>query len=70
MLVSELGVDRPDTCLPALEDGREEWRRQQARTVVRDAPRDAAETLVSLGYVVTPPPAGHPEDKLGRLRDL
>jgi hypothetical protein len=38
--------------------GRAKWRRLQARSVVRDAPTEAAEALRALGYTVTAPQAG------------
>jgi len=70
MLVCELGIDCPEGAREALRDSRETWRRQQLRSAVRDAPRDAAEVLAVLGYTVTPPPSGgHPVDNLDRLRD-
>ncbi len=69
MLVCELGIDCPDGARETLWKSREAWRRQQLRSAVRDAPRDAAEVLAVLGYTVTPPSGGHPADNLDRLRD-
>lgn len=69
MLVSELGVDSTAEGLEALRDGRERWRRQQARSVVRDAPGEAVALLEELGYEVTPP-APTPPGNAERLRDL
>ncbi len=72
MLIEEFGV-KPVASVraarKALADAREDWRRTQIATVVRDAPSEAAATLEELGYTVTPPrPA--PKDKRGRLRAL
>lgn len=71
MLVTELGVDHPDGAIAALRAGREEWRRSQARTVVRDAPDEAIAVLEEAGYRVRlrrgkKAPTGSPQ----RLRDF
>lgn len=70
MLLEEFGVDHEDGAHDALDEGRERWRRMQVRAVVRDAPRDAAEVLAHLGYIVTLPKGGHATDNLDRLRSL
>jgi hypothetical protein len=55
-LVMECGVDAvEDTWREAVLAGRERWRRRQLRTVVRDIQSEAADTLQSLGWTVTPP---------------
>jgi len=69
LLVSELGVDCPKGAREAIQASRETWRRQQLRSVVRDAPADAAEVLTTLGYSVEPPTDGHLPDNLARLRE-
>lgn len=70
LAVEELGCDAQDGWHHHLADGREEYRRKQTRTVVRDAPEEAVAALERLGYTVTPPPAGGPEDRRDRLREL
>lgn len=57
-LIQECGVDPGPEWVEILAVGRENWRRRQTRTVVRDAPEEAARTLSSLGWAVTPPPQG------------
>lgn len=70
MLVCELGVDCDSAGREALAIGREEWRRQQTRTVVRDAPDEAADALRLLGYRVRSPRRGkRPGDNITRLRE-
>lgn len=71
MLVTELGVDHPDGAIDSLRRGRENWRRSQVRTVVRDAPDEAIRVLEEAGYRVRlrrgrTAPSGSP----GRLRDF
>lgn len=71
MLVEEFGVDCSPAGRETLRDGREQWRRRQVGTVVRDAPEEAIEVLADLGYQITfpegaIPPAGNPH----RLRDF
>ncbi len=65
MLVVELGVDSTPEGLESLRAGREEWRRKQLRSVVRDDAAEAADVLRSLGYEVRwrrkgSPPGRHP----------
>lgn len=72
MLIEEFGVKPVGSvraARKALEDGRENWRRKQVATVVRDAPSQAAEALTDLGYeVIAPkPPQGDKRDKLRAL---
>lgn len=53
----------------AVEAGREQWRRTQIRTAVRDAPSEAASALRALGYAVEAPEAGHAaRDDVVRMR--
>lgn len=70
MLVCELGVDCDAEGRRALEDGREEWRRQQIRTVVRDAPDEAVHVLKALGYRVRTPRRRKNVENLSRLREV
>lgn len=42
--------------------GRERWRRTQVAALARAIPTEAARVLTDLGYAVTPPPEGHPEE--------
>lgn len=70
MLVCELGVDCDSAGREALATGREEWRRSQTRTVVRDAPDEAAAALRLLGYSVrSPTQAKRSGDNIVRLRE-
>jgi len=55
-LISECRVDSLPNWEDAVCEGRETWRRKQARAVARDFPTEAAETLKRLGYSVTAPP--------------
>ncbi len=72
MLIEEFGV-KPVSSVgaarKALANAREDWRRKQVATVVRDAPSDAAEALRKLDYEVTAPkpPAKDKGDKLRAL---
>ncbi len=54
-LIEDCGVDSLPGWKDTVEDGRENWRRMQLRSVVRDAPEDAASVLRHLGYEVTAP---------------
>jgi hypothetical protein len=54
-LVQECGVDALDSWEDIIRAGREEWRRRQTRTVVRDAQAEAAASLREAGWTVTPP---------------
>jgi hypothetical protein len=54
-LVQECGVDHHDNWMSAIDAGRENWRRVQLRTVVRDLQQEAADVLASSGWTVTPP---------------
>jgi hypothetical protein len=72
MLIEEFGVKPVGSVAAArkaLTDAREDWRRTQVATVVRDAPSKAAEALIELGYEVTAPnpPKGDKRDKLRAL---
>jgi hypothetical protein len=50
-----------------VRQGRAKWRRLQTRSVVRDAPTEAAEALRALGYTVTAPQAGEAEERAEKL---
>ena len=72
MLIEEFGVQPVGSVKAArktLADAREDWRRTQVATVVRDAPSEAAATLEELGYTVTPP-TPPVQDKSDKLRAL
>lgn len=69
MLVCELGVDCTARGRSALADGREGWRRQQLRAVVRDSPMEAVTVLENMGYAVEPPKV-QPAENSKRLREL
>lgn len=72
MLIEEFGVRTVGSMAAAREalaDAREDWRRTQVATVVRDAPSEAAAALKKLGYTVNPP-APEPEDNKEKLRAL
>lgn len=66
-LIEDCGVDATPGWKEAIETGREKWRRIQLRSVVRDAPEDAASVLRHLGYVVEGPAEAVP-DRLTPLR--
>ena len=61
-IISDCQFDAKPGWQTVVTAGRERWRRYQARSVVRDMPRDAADVLRTLGYVVEPPANGHPPD--------
>lgn len=69
VLVSEFGVDSTADGLKSLAYGRERWRRQQTRSVVRDAPDEAVTILRELGYDVVEPDEPRPAS-VERLRAL
>lgn len=54
-LIRECGVDARDGWESALQRGREQWRRFQISTLVRDAPEEAIRVLTEHGYTVLPP---------------
>lgn len=73
MLIEEFGVKPVGSVRAArktLADSREDWRRKQIATSVRDAPSEAVRALENLGYSVTPPVTGPRPDKPERLRAL
>lgn len=71
MLVDEFGVDQLEGSLAELRDVRAQWRRIQTRAAVRDAPRDAADSLRALGYTITwDHDVLEPADRLDRLEAL
>jgi hypothetical protein len=60
MLIEEFGVKPVQSVAAArkaLADSREDWRRKQVATVVRDAPSHAAQALRDLDYTAQPQPA-------------
>jgi len=59
-LIVDCGFDALETWEAAVVRERAEWRRVQTRTACRGLPEEAAAQLVAMGYVVTPPPTGHP----------
>ena len=72
MLIEEFGVQpvrSVRSARKALADARENWRRKQVATCVRDAPADAAAALRALGYDVTPPKSPK-KDNRDKLRAL
>jgi hypothetical protein len=58
MLFDEFRFDQLADAQKAIDEGREDWRRMQIATFVRDAPEVAVETLTQLGYTITEPTAG------------
>lgn len=54
-IVRECGVDRQPKWESAINEGREIWRRFQARAVTRDFQTEAAQVLRDLGWDVEPP---------------
>lgn len=74
MLIEELGIQphggSPRDAYNHLADAREQWRRLQVATCVRDAPSEAVEVLRKLGYHVSPPAAGVKPGKPDKLRAL
>lgn len=72
MLIEEFGVKPVGSVRAArraLADARENWRRKQVATVVRDAPSDAADALEELGYSVSAPKRP-PKIKRDKMRAL
>jgi len=70
MLIEEFGVKPAGSikaARTALAESREQWRRTQVATVVRDAPAAAVSALEALGYTVTAPNPPAPE-KVEKLR--
>src|SRR5690625_4794456 len=60
-LLRECGVDAVHGWQSAIEDSREEWRRLQFRTAVRELPREAADVLRREGWDISEPPEGPAE---------
>jgi len=54
-LIEEFGIEAVDGWRGHLQTARERWRRSQVKAVIRDAPSDAVEALIELGYEITPP---------------
>ena len=68
-LVVECRFDSTAGWRAAVQAGREQWRRTQTRTVVRDSPGEAAAALRALGYTVEAPgSAADPQDDVVRMR--
>ena len=59
-LVEDCRFDKLPSWKKAVARERTEWRRIQTRTVARAWPEEAADQLMTMGYVVTPPDDGHP----------
>lgn len=57
-LIRDCRFDAKSTWRPAVDEGRERWRRLQVRAVVRDVPSEAVAVLERLGYAVVPPERG------------
>ncbi len=74
MLIEELGIQPQAGSVREayrhLADAREQWRRMQVATCVRDAPSEAVEVLRKLGYRVDEPADGAKPDKPEKLRVL
>lgn len=73
MLIEEFGVKPAGSvkaARAALAKSREDWRRTQVATVVRDAPSEAVRALVEMGYRIDPPDEGPKQDKPEKLRAL
>lgn len=62
-LVGECGVDALPGWAAFVEKGREGWRRKQLRSTIRDAEQEAADVLRRLGWTVTAPEHGTPENR-------
>jgi hypothetical protein len=54
-VIDECGVDAVPDWEKAVEAGREQWRRIQLRTAVRDLQQEAADVLAREGWTMTPP---------------
>lgn len=65
-LVLDCGVDHQEGWQAYVERGREEWRRRQLGSAVRDVPTEAARVLRELGWAVTPP-ADEPQENVAAL---
>lgn len=68
-LVEALGVPARRGWLGVLKEGRVDWRERQLASAVRDNAEAAAAALVELGYLVEPPPGGHPPRRIHHLVD-
>lgn len=67
-LVRECGVDSVEGWQSAVQEGRELWRRMQARAVSRDLQAEAAQTLRDQGWAVSPPSGWDEWEKSATLR--
>lgn len=67
LLVDALGVPAQAGWRQVLAAGRMDWRERQLASAVRDNPPIAAAALAELGYVVQPPPSGHPRRRMQHL---
>lgn len=74
MLIEEFGVKTyggsVKSAIEHLSVAREQWRRDQVKTCVRDSPEDAALVLRALGYSVEPPQAGPAPARTDRLQAI
>lgn len=73
MLIEEFGIHpvaSVGSARKTLADAREEWRRKQIATVVRDAPSVAVQVLRDMGYSVESPDSGPEPDKPSKLRAI
>ncbi len=59
-LITNCGIDSVPGWEAAVQRGREQWRRRQLGSAVRDLPSEAARVLQGLGWHVEPPPPHHP----------
>lgn len=69
-LITNCGIDSVPGWRSAVERGREQWRRRQLGSSVRDLPSEAARVLRELGWSVEPSPADQFQfpDRLDVLR--
>lgn len=67
-LIRECGVDSTDGWQRGVQDGRELWRRMQARAVARDLQAETAQILREQGWVVEPPTEWDEWEKVATLR--
>ncbi|WP_052946963.1 hypothetical protein [Dermacoccus sp. PE3] len=64
LLIAEFCIDTEPEATKLLEAARVRWRRRQLQAAVRDSPETAADILTDLGYTVTPPVGGAPDERL------
>jgi hypothetical protein len=66
-LIRDCGFRGKDDWKAVVREGRAKWRRIQIRAVVRDSPAQAAAALAEMGYSVTPPGEGQPDERIDKL---